>query len=156
MVKFEVELSNAAGAAAAATGHASSTIFCDCEAGIDRFVGPGGDESVETPDGRPGVILQFHVPRFVKNRERHLEKTLLHRLSQNILTCPTTRCFNLLNTDASFKLGRKMALFGDGYQFRDRRHGRPVCLCLPGTRRSSRDDRRPREGRGRHPRVSGG
>ena len=28
-------------AAVAATGHASSTILCDCEAGIDRFVGPG-------------------------------------------------------------------------------------------------------------------
>ena len=111
---------------AAATGHASSTIFCDCEAGIDRFVGPGGDESFETPDGRPGVILQFHVPRFVKNREKHLEKTLLHRLSQNILTCPTTRCFNLLETEPFFKLGRKIALFGDGYQFRDRRYGRKV------------------------------
>ncbi|MCA9074898.1 MAG: formylmethanofuran--tetrahydromethanopterin N-formyltransferase [Planctomycetaceae bacterium] len=113
-------------AAAAATGHASSTIFCDCEAGIDRFVGPGGDESFETPDGRPGVILQFHVPRFVKNREKHLEKTLLYRLSQNILTCPTTRCFNVLETDGNFKLGRKIALFGDGHQFRDERYGRKV------------------------------
>ena len=35
-------------ACAAATGHASSTIMCDCEAGIDRYVGPGGDESFAT------------------------------------------------------------------------------------------------------------
>ncbi len=28
----------------AATGHASSTIMCDCEAGVDRFVGPGGEQ----------------------------------------------------------------------------------------------------------------
>ena len=30
----------------AATGNASSTIMCDCEAGLDRFVGPGGDRVV--------------------------------------------------------------------------------------------------------------
>ncbi|HKI18536.1 MAG TPA: hypothetical protein VKA15_11680, partial [Isosphaeraceae bacterium] len=50
----------------AATGNASSTILCDCEAGLDRFVGAGGDESMPTPDGRPGAIVQLHVPRFRK------------------------------------------------------------------------------------------
>ena len=52
----------------AATGNASSTILCDCEAGLDRYVGPGGDESFATPDGRPGAVVQFHVPRFHKDR----------------------------------------------------------------------------------------
>ena len=33
-------------AVAAATGNASSTILCDCEAGLDRYVGPGGDASL--------------------------------------------------------------------------------------------------------------
>src|SRR5262245_61637085 len=78
----------------AATGHASSSILCDCEAGIERYIGPGGDESFATPDGRPGAIVQFHVPRFRKDRETHLEKVLLARVSQNVLTCPTTACFN--------------------------------------------------------------
>ena len=32
----------------AATGNASSSILCDCEAGLDRYVGPVGDESVST------------------------------------------------------------------------------------------------------------
>jgi formylmethanofuran--tetrahydromethanopterin N-formyltransferase len=113
-------------AAHAATGHASSSILCDCEAGVDRYVGPGGDESFVTPDGRPGVILQFHLPRFKKDREATLEKVLLARLSQNILTCPTTACFNLLDTDPYFKLGRKIALFGDGWQYRTERHGRKL------------------------------
>jgi formylmethanofuran--tetrahydromethanopterin N-formyltransferase len=115
-------------AAGAATGHASSTIMCDCEAGIDRFVGPGGDESFATPDGRPGVVLQFHVPRFRKDRVQALEKALLARLSQNVLTCPTTRCFNLIDADrdSSYKLGRKIALFGDGYQTREVRYDRRV------------------------------
>lgn len=110
----------------AATGHASSSIFCDCEAAIDRYVGPGGDESFATPDGRPGAIVQFHVPRFKKDREKLLEKVLLHRLSQNVLTCPTTACFNLLDTDPYFRLGRKIALFGDRHQFRAQRFGRKV------------------------------
>ena len=110
----------------AATGNASCTILCDCEAGLDRYVGPGGDESFPTPDGRPGAIVQFHVPRFRKDRVEALERSLLVRISQNVLTCPTAACFNLLDDRPYYKLGRKIAYFGDGYQFRDERHGRRV------------------------------
>jgi len=113
-------------AVASCTGNASSTILCDCEAGLDRYVGPGGDESFTTPDGRPGAIVQVHVPRFRKDRVAALERSLLTRISQNVLTCATAACFNLLDTDPFFKLGRKIAFFGDGYQFRDVRWGRPV------------------------------
>jgi formylmethanofuran--tetrahydromethanopterin N-formyltransferase len=110
----------------AATGNASSTILCDCEAGLDRYVGPGGDEAFATPDGRPGAVVQFHVPRFRKDRVPALERSLLVRLSQNVLTCPTAACFNLLDEPTWFKLGRKLAYFGDGYQYRDERFGRKV------------------------------
>ncbi len=113
-------------AVAACTGNASSTIFCDCEAGLDRYVGPGGDESFATPDGRPGAVVQFHVPRFKPDRLALLERSLLVRLSQNVLTCPTAACFNLIDSDPFFKLGKKIAYFGDGWQFRDERYGRRV------------------------------
>ena len=109
-----------------ATGNASSTILCDCEAGLDRYVGPGGDESFETPDGRPGAIVQIHVPRFRKDRVEALERSLLVRISQNVLTCPTARCFNLLDTNPYYKLGRKVSFFGDGHQKREERFGRKV------------------------------
>jgi len=112
-------------AVAAAAGNASSSILCDCEAGLDRYVGPGFDET-PTPDGRPGAILQFHIPRFHKDRAARLERSLLVRLSQNVLTCPTTACFNLLEEPTYFKLGRKIAFFGDGFQFRDVRFDRKV------------------------------
>jgi formylmethanofuran--tetrahydromethanopterin N-formyltransferase len=108
----------------AATGNASSTILCDCEAGLSHYVGPGTGEA--TPDGRPGAVVQFHVPRFRKDRVPALERSLLIRISQNVLTCPTAACFNRLDEPAYFRLGRKIAFFGDGYQFRDERVGRKV------------------------------
>lgn len=95
----------------AVTGHASSTIMCDCEAGVEQIL----DEN-ETPDQRVGAIIQFHMPRFRKDRIESLEKVLLSRISQNILTCPTARCFNLLDSDTYYRLGRKISYFGDGYE----------------------------------------
>ena len=95
----------------AVTGHSSSTIMCDCESGVERLLDPK-----ETPDARPGAVIQFHIPRFRKDRVEALERVLLSRISQNVLTCPTTRCFNLLESDTYFRLGRKIAYFGDGYE----------------------------------------
>lgn len=109
----------------ACTGNASSTILCDCEAGLDRYVGPGGDDSFATPDGRPGAIVQFHVPRFRKDRVEALERSVLVRVCQNVMPCPTTACFNVLSDSETFyKMGRKVAFFGDGHQFRATRFGR--------------------------------
>jgi formylmethanofuran--tetrahydromethanopterin N-formyltransferase len=40
---------------------------------------------------------------------------------------PATACFNLLDEPTQwFKIGRKIAFFGDGFQFRALRHGRKV------------------------------
>jgi formylmethanofuran--tetrahydromethanopterin N-formyltransferase len=108
----------------AVTGHASSTIMCDCEGGLDRYVGPGGDESFNTPDGRPGAVIQLHLPKFRKDRVEALEKAALARISQNVLTCPTAACFNLLDTETYYQMGRKVAYFGNGYQVREERFGR--------------------------------
>ncbi len=110
----------------AATGNASSTILCDCEAGLDRYVGPGGDEGFATPDDRPGAVIQLHVPRFWKDRVQRLERAALVRISQNVLTCPTAACFNLIDSDDYFHMGRKVAYFGNGYQKRIERYGRAM------------------------------
>jgi formylmethanofuran--tetrahydromethanopterin N-formyltransferase len=111
-------------AVAACTGNASSSILCDCEAGLSRY-------AAETPDGRPGAVVQFHVPRFWKDREKRLERSLLVRLSQNVLTCPTTAVFNPHpGKEPWFALGRKVAYFGDGHQFHDERFGRK-CRVIP-------------------------
>jgi len=113
-------------AVAACIGHASSTILCDCEAGLDRLLDPS-----DTPDGRLGAIVQFHIPRFHKDREQRLEKTVLHRVCQNVLTCPTTACFNVLPSEEKwFPLGRKLSYFGDGHQYTAERFGRR-CWVVP-------------------------
>jgi formylmethanofuran--tetrahydromethanopterin N-formyltransferase len=113
-------------AANAVTGNASSTILCDCEAGVDRFVGSGFDESFATPDGRPGAIVQLHVPRFRKDRVEALETAALVRISQNVLTCPTAACFNLIESADCYRLGRKIAYFGDGFEKKTERFGRKM------------------------------
>jgi formylmethanofuran--tetrahydromethanopterin N-formyltransferase len=110
----------------AATGNASSTILCDCEAGLDRFVA-----ATDTPDSRPGAIVQFHVPRFHKDRVQRLERSVLVRISQNVLTCPTTAAFNVLDAKENwFPLGRKLAYFGDGHQYTAERFARR-CWVVP-------------------------
>ncbi|MGB7347786.1 MAG: formylmethanofuran--tetrahydromethanopterin N-formyltransferase [Pirellulaceae bacterium] len=110
----------------AVTGHASSTILCDCEAGVSQWINADEAAAGATPDGRIGAVVQFHVPRFRKDRREHLERVMLARISQNVLTCPTTSCFNRLDADDFYKLGRKVAMFGDRHQFRDVRHGEKV------------------------------
>ncbi len=108
-------------AISAATGNASSSILCDCEAGLDRYLA-----GADTPDGRPGALVQFHVPRFRKDRALALERALLVRISQNVLTCATAACFCPNPGDNRYQLGRKVAYFGDGHQFRAQRFGRRV------------------------------
>ena len=110
----------------AVTGNASSTSLGDCEAAVDRYVGPGGDESFVTPDGRPGAIVQLHVPRFRKDRLEALEHAALVRISQNVLTCPTASCFNLIDSAERFPVGKKIAYFGDGFQKKIERFGRTM------------------------------
>jgi formylmethanofuran--tetrahydromethanopterin N-formyltransferase len=99
-----------------ATGYAASVIGCDAEAGIERPLSPD-----ETPDGRPGVSLLF----FAFSRDA-LQKALINRVGQCILTCPTTACYNGLPVvrDKSIKLGGNLRFFGDGWQFSKKLEGR--------------------------------
>jgi formylmethanofuran--tetrahydromethanopterin N-formyltransferase len=92
-----------------ATGYAASVIGCDAEAGIERELAKG-----ETPDGRPGVSLLF----FAFSRDA-LQKALINRVGQCVLTCPTTACYNGLPVvkDKSIRLGGNLRFFGDSWQF---------------------------------------
>lgn len=99
-----------------ATGYAASVIGCDAEAGIESTLGPD-----ETPDGRPGVSLLF----FAFSREA-LQKAVVNRVGQCILTCPTTACYNGLPVvkEKAIRVGAHLRFFGDGWQFSKKLEGR--------------------------------
>jgi len=97
-------------AAEAMTGFATSVIGCGVEAGIERFL--DGDE---TPDGRPGVaILMFSVSG------SELEKQLVRRVGQCVLTCPSTSVFAGLQSEKRIAMGSRLRYFGDGHQISKR------------------------------------
>jgi formylmethanofuran--tetrahydromethanopterin N-formyltransferase len=99
-----------------ATGYAASVIGCDAEAGIERTLGPD-----ETPDGRPGVSLLL----FAFNRDA-LQKAVVNRVAQCVLTCPTTACYNGLPLvkDKNIRVGGNLRFFGDGFQISKKLEGR--------------------------------
>jgi formylmethanofuran--tetrahydromethanopterin N-formyltransferase len=95
-----------------ATGYGTSTIHCDAEAGVDVYV-----PADKTPDNRPGVALMFF-----KTKKDKMDQVLLNRIGQCILTCPTTACFDALNTSLvpekvfEIKTGYKLKFFGDKFE----------------------------------------
>jgi formylmethanofuran--tetrahydromethanopterin N-formyltransferase len=93
-------------AARSLTGFATSVIGCKCEAGIERVL-----DASETPDGRPGIAVLLFAP----NRDG-LADRLRERVGQTVLTCPTTACFNGLESEQEVDVGGKLRFFGDGWQ----------------------------------------
>jgi len=101
-------------AAQVTTGFGTSVIACGCEAGIE-----GAIPADETPDGRPGVsVLIFTMG------PKGMENQLMRRVGQCIMTCPTTACFNGLESDEMLKIGGTLRYFGDGFQSSKRLEGR--------------------------------
>jgi formylmethanofuran--tetrahydromethanopterin N-formyltransferase len=98
-------------------GNASSVIGCDTEAAIERRMDPA-----ETPDGRAGVsVLSFAFD------SESLAKAVTSRVGQNVLTCPTTACYDGLEPELAQKrisVGGSLRFFGDGWQFSKKLAGR--------------------------------
>jgi formylmethanofuran--tetrahydromethanopterin N-formyltransferase len=99
-----------------ATGYAASVIGCDAEAGVERELAAG-----ESPDGRPGVSLLL----FAFSRDA-LQKAVVNRVGQCVLTCPTTACYNGLPVvkEKALRVGGNLRFFGDGWQFSKLLEGR--------------------------------
>jgi formylmethanofuran--tetrahydromethanopterin N-formyltransferase len=89
------------------TGFATSVIVCKCEAAIERELGPD-----ETPDARPGIaVLVFAIGT------ENLNRRLVERIGQTVLTCPTTSCFDgLPEAPDRVPAGRALRAFGDRFQ----------------------------------------
>ena len=93
-------------AAKSMTGFATSVIGCKCEAGIERELSEN-----ETPDQRPGVSVLL----FAMDAEG-IGKRLVERIGQCVMTCPTTACFNGLDSGNTVTVGGQLRYFGDGHQ----------------------------------------
>ncbi|MCH7695108.1 MAG: formylmethanofuran--tetrahydromethanopterin N-formyltransferase [Proteobacteria bacterium] len=105
-------------AARSMTGFATSVIGCKCEAGIERQI-----TADSSPDKRPGVsVLLFAMD------SESLGKRLVERIGQCVMTCPTTACYNGLQSEHSVVVGGQLRYFGDGFQIskklNDRRYWR--------------------------------
>jgi formylmethanofuran--tetrahydromethanopterin N-formyltransferase len=93
-------------AAISMTGFATSVIGCGCEAAIDVELPPEA-----TPDGRPGCrVMVFAVST------DELQKQLVNRVGQCVLTSPGSACFAGMEGASQLKLGASLRYFGDGWQ----------------------------------------
>lgn len=94
------------------TGYATSMIHCDAEAGIDAIL-----PADMTPDKRPGIAIMF----FIGAKDK-VGNTIMNRLGQCVLTCPTTACFDGLTEsldppkEFEIKIGANLRYFGDGFE----------------------------------------
>ncbi len=94
-------------AATQMSGFATSVIGCKCEAGIERDL-----PADATPDGRPGTAVLL----FAFDAEG-LEKRLVERVGQCVLTCPTAACFDGLPEEPDrISVGGQLRYFGDKFQ----------------------------------------
>lgn len=91
-------------AATEATGFGTSLVMCPAEAGIDST-------TKDTPDGRPGVVIQI-----CHSQRKKLENQLLARIGQCVLTAPTAAAFNALDSEDKADTGEKLKYFGDGFE----------------------------------------
>ncbi len=94
-------------AAQSMTGFATSVIGCKVEAGIEAQLDPE-----LTPDLRPGVsVLLFGFDA------AGLQRQLIDRIGQTVLTCPTTACFDgLPDAPERVIVGGQLRHFGDKFQ----------------------------------------
>lgn len=99
-------------AAQVSTGFATSVIHCPCEAAIDCYVPPE-----KTPDKRPGVMIMFFV-----GKKDQIDKVLLDRIGQCVLTAATTSVFDGFSQsldpakEFTINTGKKLRYFGDKFE----------------------------------------
>ena len=123
---------------AAANANTAQTVTNQCIAetrSAGTFsVSNSGDVPVVSPSDGATALGARNVNDCIldKYRVQKLERSLLVRVSQNVLTCPTTAVFNVLPADGEqwFPLGRKVSYFGDGHQFTAERFGKR-CWVIP-------------------------
>lgn len=102
-------------AAQTAVGFGTSIIMSPAEASIERFV-----NKEETPDERVGVLVQIYHRTIPE-----LKLQTMTRISQCILTCPTTSVFDgIPEAKRKMRIGSAIGRFGDGFERKETVYGR--------------------------------
>lgn len=87
-----------------------STVFNKSEGGVEKWLSED-----ETPDNRPGAIVQLWVNDGKKAKD-NLDEELGWRIRQGVLVIPTTRVFNALSSEDLINTMNKVGHCGDGYE----------------------------------------
>lgn len=85
------------------------TVLGESEGGVEKFTS-------ETPDNRPGAIVQIWV-NYSKDAAERLEYEMGKRIRQGILVVPTTAVFNALESENEIGTMYRIGNCGDGYEF---------------------------------------
>ena len=95
-----------------------SAVIGRVEAGVESFV-----DGSQTPDGRPGAIVQFWLTDDLEK----FEKELSYRIRQDILVKPFTRVFSITeNPVGSIGMMERVGHCGDGYEWEFEEYGRKM------------------------------
>ncbi len=96
-----------------------STVVGRTEGGVEKWL-----SEAETPDGRPGAVVQVWGAWGKDTSGFEYEYSL--RIRQGILVVPTTAVFNALDSDDRLDMMDRVGHCGDGYERVERIHGREV------------------------------
>ncbi len=96
-----------------------STVVGRTEGGVEAWL-----DSSETPDGRPGAIVQVWGSAAGKLEKFEYELSL--RIRQGILVVPTTRIFNAFESETKIDTMPRVGHCGDGYEWVEERFGREM------------------------------
>jgi formylmethanofuran--tetrahydromethanopterin N-formyltransferase len=105
-----------------------SVVIGRTEGGIERYL-----TKKETPDKRPGVILQFWAEvnpnkPFAESLEK-FEKELSYRIRQDILVKPFTAVFDdLPKAEGKIDMMERVGHCGDGYEYIEKIYGKKVIV----------------------------
>ncbi|GAB4315815.1 MAG: formylmethanofuran--tetrahydromethanopterin N-formyltransferase [Promethearchaeota archaeon] len=100
-----------------------SSVFGDAEGGIVKWLKPG-----QSPDGRPGSVVQLWVLGTGKKALAKLYEQLGRRMRQGVLVVPTTAAFDAFpgEPDGEFDLMDNVGHCGDGFEDEVEHAGRRV------------------------------
>jgi formylmethanofuran--tetrahydromethanopterin N-formyltransferase len=105
-----------------------SVVIGRTEGGVEKYLAPK-----ETPDKRPGAILQFwgeiNPNKTFEQSLKKFETELSYRIRQDILVKPFTAVYDALpNSEGKIDMMETVGHCGDGYEWVEKRYSREVIV----------------------------